>query len=279
MRGRAPVSGLRGASTGRCAARRNIPGATAPGCGWRHAEMLQCRCETLSGAGAGRRGAPVRAARAAHARAGPEPGQPAPPAPRSDTIGRMRVTFLGQAGLYLETRAGSILCDPWFNPAYFGSWFPFPANDGIDPRDDRLARLPLREPPPPRPLRSALADRALQQGRAPSSCPTTPSTTSATSSTSSAFGASSRPPTASRSTSAAGCGSWSWPSTRRPTARWATRRCSSTTARPALLNMNDARPDRPRQAPRVRPARPALPAVLGRHLVPDGLRVPVRRPR
>ncbi len=45
----------------------------------------------------------------------------------------MRVTFLGQAGLFIETRAGSILCDPWFNPAYFGSWFPFPANDGIDP--------------------------------------------------------------------------------------------------------------------------------------------------
>ena len=45
----------------------------------------------------------------------------------------MRATFLGQAGLFIETRAGSILCDPWFNPAYFGSWFPFPANDGIDP--------------------------------------------------------------------------------------------------------------------------------------------------
>ena len=45
----------------------------------------------------------------------------------------MRTTFLGQAGLFIETRAGSILCDPWFNPAYFGSWFPFPANDGIDP--------------------------------------------------------------------------------------------------------------------------------------------------
>ena len=45
----------------------------------------------------------------------------------------MRTTFLGQAGLYIETRAGSILCDPWFSPAYFGSWFPFPANDGIDP--------------------------------------------------------------------------------------------------------------------------------------------------
>ncbi len=45
----------------------------------------------------------------------------------------MRVTSLGHAGLYVETAAGSILCDPWFNPAYFASWFPFPANDGIDP--------------------------------------------------------------------------------------------------------------------------------------------------
>jgi UDP-MurNAc hydroxylase len=45
----------------------------------------------------------------------------------------MRATFLGQAGLFVETRVGSILCDPWFSPAYFGSWFPFPANDGIDP--------------------------------------------------------------------------------------------------------------------------------------------------
>jgi UDP-MurNAc hydroxylase len=44
----------------------------------------------------------------------------------------MRVTFLAQAGLLIETRAGSILCDPWFSPAYFGSWLPFPANDGID---------------------------------------------------------------------------------------------------------------------------------------------------
>ncbi len=45
----------------------------------------------------------------------------------------MRVTFLGQAGLFIETRAGSILCDPWFSPAYFGSWLPFPANDDVDP--------------------------------------------------------------------------------------------------------------------------------------------------
>ena len=46
----------------------------------------------------------------------------------------MRITFLGQAGLYIETSHGTILCDPWFNPAYFGSWFPFPSNAEIDPR-------------------------------------------------------------------------------------------------------------------------------------------------
>ncbi len=45
----------------------------------------------------------------------------------------MRVTSIGHAGMYIETAAGSILCDPWFTPAYFASWFPFPANDGIDP--------------------------------------------------------------------------------------------------------------------------------------------------
>jgi UDP-MurNAc hydroxylase len=45
----------------------------------------------------------------------------------------MRITFLGHAGLYIETRHGSVLCDPWFTPAYFGSWFPFPRNDGLDP--------------------------------------------------------------------------------------------------------------------------------------------------
>jgi UDP-MurNAc hydroxylase len=44
----------------------------------------------------------------------------------------MRITFLGHAGLFVETRGGTILSDPWFNPAYFASWFPFPANDGVD---------------------------------------------------------------------------------------------------------------------------------------------------
>jgi UDP-MurNAc hydroxylase len=45
----------------------------------------------------------------------------------------MRTTFLGHVGFSVETRGGSVLCDPWFTPAYFGSWFPFPRNDGLDP--------------------------------------------------------------------------------------------------------------------------------------------------
>ena len=44
----------------------------------------------------------------------------------------MKVTFLGHIGLFIETRYGSILCDPWFNPAYFASWFPFPSNEEVD---------------------------------------------------------------------------------------------------------------------------------------------------
>jgi UDP-MurNAc hydroxylase len=44
----------------------------------------------------------------------------------------MRLTFLGHAGVLIETRHGSILCDPWFHPAFFASWFPFPDNSGID---------------------------------------------------------------------------------------------------------------------------------------------------
>ena len=44
----------------------------------------------------------------------------------------MQVTSVGHAGSRIETRAGSILCDPWVNPAYFASWFPFPDNSGLD---------------------------------------------------------------------------------------------------------------------------------------------------
>src|SRR5215212_4569540 len=46
--------------------------------------------------------------------------------------GPMKITSLGHAGLFIDTRYGSILCDPWFNPAYFASWFPFPSNEDLD---------------------------------------------------------------------------------------------------------------------------------------------------
>ena len=44
----------------------------------------------------------------------------------------MRVTGLGHASMFIETAYGSILCDPWVHPAFFGSWFPFPDNRGLD---------------------------------------------------------------------------------------------------------------------------------------------------
>jgi UDP-MurNAc hydroxylase len=51
----------------------------------------------------------------------------------------MRATSIGHAGILIETAAGSILCDPWFVPAFFGSWFVFPRNDQLD--DDLRERI------------------------------------------------------------------------------------------------------------------------------------------
>ena len=45
----------------------------------------------------------------------------------------MRATSLGHAGILIETTGGSIVCDPWFLPQFFGSWFVFPRNDRLDP--------------------------------------------------------------------------------------------------------------------------------------------------
>ena len=44
----------------------------------------------------------------------------------------MQITCVGHAGLFIETSGGSILCDPWKNPAYFDSWFVFPDNSDLD---------------------------------------------------------------------------------------------------------------------------------------------------
>src|SRR3954464_12926563 len=45
---------------------------------------------------------------------------------------RVRITGTGHASMRIDTGAGSILCDPWVNPAYFASWFPFPDNSQLD---------------------------------------------------------------------------------------------------------------------------------------------------
>ncbi|MBV9594158.1 MAG: MBL fold metallo-hydrolase [Actinobacteria bacterium] len=44
----------------------------------------------------------------------------------------MRITGLGHASVLIETSHGTVLTDPWVNPAYFGSWFPFPDNSRLD---------------------------------------------------------------------------------------------------------------------------------------------------
>ncbi|GGJ76890.1 putative Rieske 2Fe-2S iron-sulfur protein [Pilimelia anulata] len=44
----------------------------------------------------------------------------------------MRITGTGHASMRIDTPAGSILTDPWVNPAYFASWFPFPDNAQLD---------------------------------------------------------------------------------------------------------------------------------------------------
>jgi UDP-MurNAc hydroxylase len=43
----------------------------------------------------------------------------------------VRITTLGHAGFFIETAGGTIVCDPWFHPAFFGSWFPYPRNDQL----------------------------------------------------------------------------------------------------------------------------------------------------
>jgi UDP-MurNAc hydroxylase len=44
----------------------------------------------------------------------------------------MRATSLGHAGILIQGRQATIVCDPWFVPAFLGSWFPFPRNDQLD---------------------------------------------------------------------------------------------------------------------------------------------------
>jgi UDP-MurNAc hydroxylase len=45
----------------------------------------------------------------------------------------MRATSIGHAGILVQTRQATSVCDPWFLPAFLGSWFVFPRNDELSP--------------------------------------------------------------------------------------------------------------------------------------------------
>ena len=62
----------------------------------------------------------------------PDNSAPYPGVPALTRTIPVKVTFLGHVGMYIETKHGSVLCDPLFNSAYFGSWWTFPANDQLD---------------------------------------------------------------------------------------------------------------------------------------------------
>ena len=51
----------------------------------------------------------------------------------SPTDSQTRITYLGHAGFVVDHAGTRILMDPWFYPAFLGSWFPFPDNrDQLD---------------------------------------------------------------------------------------------------------------------------------------------------
>ena len=46
----------------------------------------------------------------------------------------MKITAIGHAGLYIETKDCNILCDPWKheNPQFFNTWYVYPDNSNLD---------------------------------------------------------------------------------------------------------------------------------------------------
>jgi UDP-MurNAc hydroxylase len=51
----------------------------------------------------------------------------------------MKATSIGHAGILVETGTRTIVCDPWFVPAFWASWFVFPRNDTLP--SDVMAKL------------------------------------------------------------------------------------------------------------------------------------------
>lgn len=44
----------------------------------------------------------------------------------------MQAVSIGHAGILVRAGGRTLVCDPWFTPAFFGSWFVFPRNDRLD---------------------------------------------------------------------------------------------------------------------------------------------------
>lgn len=51
----------------------------------------------------------------------------------------VKVTSLGHAGMLIETEDATIVCDPWFYPAFHASWCVFPRNDQLS--NEVLAKI------------------------------------------------------------------------------------------------------------------------------------------
>jgi UDP-MurNAc hydroxylase len=50
----------------------------------------------------------------------------------SSTAGNGSITYLGHAGFIVEHQGCLVLMDPWFNSAFFASWFPYPDNRHVE---------------------------------------------------------------------------------------------------------------------------------------------------
>ena len=81
----------------------------------------------------------------------------------------VQVTSVGHAGFRIDTRAGSILCDPWVQPGVLRLVVPVPGQQPAGLGRPRRLRLPLRLAPAQGPLRPARTAPSTST-RTPSCC-------------------------------------------------------------------------------------------------------------
>ena len=156
----------------------------------------------------------------------------------------MRATSIGHAGILIETDAGSIVCDPWFVPAFFGVVVRLPSQRPARRRaagSHRIGRLPVSHPPSRRPSRRAVAAASTCAATSRSCFPDIPRASSSARSPDSGFTEFVRTTTAKSSRSRPGSRSRSTPRCRSPMAPAATRRWCVSDGHSRLVNQNDCR--------------------------------------